>query len=469
MLEKIFGLKDNGTNIRTEFTAGSTTFLTMAYIIFVQPAILSQAGMDFGAVMAATCISSAVACFIMGFAANYPIALAPGMGENFFFTFTVCIMMGVAWQSALAIVFISGVLFLLLTVLRIREMVIDSVPASQKSAIAVGIGLFIAFIGLTDAGLIVRNNAGLVPIAFMDPGETGSVDFLLAKFQQFQYAPGYVKLGNVGHPAAMLSIFGLAVMAFLLVRKVKGAILWGILAALAAALIFGQAEWGGLLSAPPSLKPTLFALDLKSVFAIQMVPIILIFLFMDTFDTIGTFIGVSEQAGLLKNGKMERAQQALLADSVGTITGACLGTSTVTSFIESTAGVQAGGRTGLTTVFTGLLFLLALFFEPLVKMVGGGYALGDNLYLYPITAPALIIVGAMMVRSVVNIDWKDYTETIPAFLVMIGMPLTYSIADGLAFGFISYPLLKLISGRVKECSLLMYILGVLFVLRYVFL
>lgn len=469
MFEKIFHLKSNNTTIRTEIAAGSTTFLTMAYIIFLQPAILSQAGMDFGSVMAATCISSALACLVMGLWANYPIALAPGMGENFFFTFTVCIMMGVPWQSALAIVFISGVLFFLLTLFKIRQKVIEAVPHSLKAAIAVGIGIFIAFIGLSDAGIIVRNNAGLAPIAFMNPEGVSSVDFLLGKFAQFEYAGGYVKLGNLSNPAVWLALFGLLVTAFLLVRRVKGAILWGIMAALVAALVSGMVEWGGIMAPPPDMTPTLFKMNLLSVLKFSMLPVVLVFLYMDYFDTIGTFIGVTEQTELLKNGKMERAQQALYADAIGTMAGAVCGTSTVTSYIESTAGVQAGGRTGLTAVTAGLLFILALFFEPLVKMVGGGYAMGNSLFLYPITAPALIIVGAMMARNVVSIDWKDYAEALPAFLVIIGMPLTYSIADGLAFGFITYPLLKLLSGKYKECSILMYVLGILFLARYVFL
>ncbi len=469
MLEKIFKLQQNNTTVRTEISAGTTTFLTMAYIIFVQPALLSQAGMDFGSVMMATCISAAVATLFMGIVANYPIALAPGMGENFFFVFTVVIAMGVSWQAALAIVFISGLLFFILTLFRIREMVINSVPDSLKSAIAVGIGFFIAFIGLADAGIIVRNNAGLAPIAFLDQGAMSSVDFLLSKLSQFEYASGAVKLGNLGAPPTLLAVFGLMVISALMVRKVRGAILIGMMATLIAGLIFSVVKWKGLAGAPPSVEPTFFKFDFAAILSFKMIPIIIVFLFMDMFDTIGTFIGVTKQAGFLKDGKMPRAQQALYADSVGTMVGAALGTSTVTSFIESTAGVEAGGRTGLTSVVTGLLFLLAIFFYPLVRMVGGGYDMGNNIFLYPITAPALIIVGAMMVKSITGVNWKDYTETIPSFLVIIGMPLTYSIADGLAFGFIAYPLMKLLSGRAKECSVLMYALGGLFVLRYVFL
>jgi AGZA family xanthine/uracil permease-like MFS transporter len=391
------------------------------------------------------------------------------MGENFFFTFTVCIAMGVSWQTALAIVFLSGVTFFILTALKFRQMVIDSIPSSLKSAIAVGIGMLIAFIGLTDAGIIVRNNAGLSPIAFMDKGEMSAVEFLLAKFQEFQYASGAVKLGNLGHPAVLLSLLGLAVMVFLMARKVKGAILWGILISLAVSLVAGMVKWEGVLSAPPSIKPTLFQLDFTSALTLQMLPIILVFLFMDVFDTIGTFIGVSEGGELLEGGKMVRVQKALYADATGTMIGAVFGTSTVTSFIESTAGIQAGGRTGATAVVTGMLFLLALFFYPLVKMVGGGFPVGDNLVLYPITAPALIVVGILMAKSLKSVEWGDFTEAVPAFLLMMGMPLTYSIADGLAFGFITYPVMKIFSGRFKECPVLMYVLGGLFVLRYLFL
>lgn len=470
MFAKYFKIDENKTTIRTEVTAGTTTFLTMAYIIFVQPAVLSQAGMDFGAVMMATCISAAIATLVMGIAANYPIALAPGMGLNFFFTFTVVIAMGVPWEAALAMVFMSGVLFFILTLFRIREMVINAVPQSLKSAIAVGIGMLIAFIGLVDAGIIVRNNAGLAPIAFMDKGDLSTVDFLLSKFSSFEYASGALKLGNLGHPATLLAIFGLLVVSFMMVRKIKGAILWGILATLVVGLVTGLVSWEGLMSKPPSIEPTLFKLDFRALLSWQMIPVVLVFLFMDMFDTIGTFIGITKQAGFLKpDGSMPRAQQALFADSIGTMVGALTGTSTVTSYIESSAGVEAGGRTGLTSVVTGMFFLVAIFFYPLVKTVGGGIAMGDNLFLYPITSPALIIVGAMMVRNVANLDWKDYTEIIPAFLVMMGMPLTYSIADGLAFGLITYPLLKLFSGRGKECSVLMYILGAIFVLRYVLL
>ena len=441
----------------------------MAYIIFVQPAVLSKTGMDFGAVMMATCISAAIATFVMGFLANYPIALASGMGENYFFAFTVVIAMGATWQIALGIVFLSGVLFFILTFFHIREMIIESIPNSMKSAIAVGIGMFIAFIGLTDAGIIIRNNAGLAPIAFMDAGDVSSIDFILSKFNQFEYASGALKLGDLTHPATALSILGLILISVLLVRKVKGAILWGILATLALGLATGLVKWKGLVATPPAISPTFFKLDIIGALSLQMLPVLIVFLFMDVFDTLGTFIGVTQQANLLKDGKMERAQQALYADSIGTMAGALCGTSTVTSFIESTAGVEAGGRTGLTAVTTGLLFLAAVFFYPLVQMVGGGFDMGNNLFLYPITAPALIIVGAMMAHNVVKLDWKDYTEAIPAFLVMIGMPLTYSIADGLAFGFITYPLLKVLSGRGKECSWLIYILGGLFILRYIFL
>ena len=469
MFEKIFKLSENKTSIKTELNAGTTTFLTMSYIIFVQPAILSQGGMDFGAVMVATCLSAAIASIFMGFIANYPIALAPGMGENFFFTFTVIIAMGVPWQTALAIVFISGVIFFFLTIFNIREMVINAVPESLKASIAAGIGVLIAFIGLADAGLIVRNNAGLAPMAFMDMGDGSTTAFILSKLADFEYTSGAVKLGSLSNPPTLLAIFGLLVVSILLVRKVRGAILYGIIATLIVGLFTPMVEWNGLVSAPPSMDPTFLKLDFAGVFSLHMIPIVLVFLFMDMFDTIGTFIGVTKQAGLMKDGELPRAKQALMADAVGTMTGALLGTSTVTSFIESSSGVEEGGRTGLTAVWAGLLFVAAIFFYPLVQMIGGGVTMDGGIFLHPVTAPALIVVGAMMARNMGSIDWFDYSEAIPAFLVIIGMPLTYSIADGLAFGFITYPILKLASGRGKECSTLMYVLGGVFVLRYVFL
>ena len=436
LLERLFRLRENGTTVRTELRAGVVTFLTMSYIIFVQPAVLSQAGMDFGAVMAATCISAAAATLMMGLYANYPIALAPGMGENFFFTFTVVVGMGVSWQIALGAVFLSGVAFLLLSAVRLREMVIEAVPASLQHAIAAGIGIFIAFIGFQQAGIVVGNPGSLV------------------------------QLGDVRQPPVLLALAGLAVISVLMVRKVPGAILWGMLATAILGLPFGLVEYRGVISAPPSIAPTLFAMDVRGALALPMVTFI--FLYMVLFDTVGTVIGVSAQAGFLKDGKIPRAGRVLMTDAAGTALGAVLGTSTVTSYIESNAGVAAGGRTGLANMPTALLFLLALFFIPLVQTIGGGYEVTPGRFLHPVTAPVLILVGCMMAKSILKIEWNDLCEGVPAFLTMAGIPLTYNIAHGLALGFISYPALKLLSGRGKEVSWLLYLMGFLLVLMYAF-
>jgi len=436
VLERLFKLQENGTTVVTELRGGLITFMTMSYIIFVQPAVLSQAGMDFGAVMAATCISSAVAIFIMGLLANYPIALAPGMGENFFFTYTVVLGMGISWQVALGAVFISGVAFIFLSAVRIREMVIEAIPPSLQHAIGAAIGLFIAFIGLQQAGIVVGNPGSLV------------------------------QLGNITSPPVLLMFAGLIVTAALLIRKVPGAILWGMVATALIGLPFGLVTFHGFVSAPPSLAPTFLKMDVAGAWNMGLATVILVFLFMVLFDTVGTVIGVSTQAGYLKNGKLPRAGRVLMTDAIGTALGAALGTSTVTSYVESSAGIAAGARTGLANTVTGLLFLFSLVFVPLVQTVGGGCPIGDGKFLYPITAPVLVLVGAMMSKSILKINWDDWSDAIPAFLTMIGMPLTYNIAHGLAFGLITYPLLKLLSGKGKEVSWLMYVLGVLFVLRY---
>jgi AGZA family xanthine/uracil permease-like MFS transporter len=413
--------------------------MTMAYIVFVNPAILSQTGMDFGAVMTATCLSAAIATWAMGLAANYPIALAPGMGENVFFL-AVVTGMAVSWEIALAAVFVSGVVFFLLTFLRIREMIIDSVPNNLKLAIAVGIGLYIAFIGLVGAGIVekVEGGAGL-------------------------------HMGDLSQAPVLLACGGVLLIVCLMARRIQGAILIGILATLLAAWVLGLVEWQGLLAAPPSMAPTFLKLDLPGLIDAAMVPVIVIFLFMAVFDAIGTLIGVSEQAGFLRDGKLPRATPALLADSSGTVVGSLFGTSTVTAYIESATGVQAGARTGLANMVTGALFFFVLFFSPLVKMVGGGVAGSSGAVLQPMTAPALIVVGSLMAGCIRRMEWSDLTEAFPAFLVMIGIPFSWSIADGIAFGFISYPALKLLTGRASEASALTYILGLLFVARYLFL
>lgn len=445
IIEKAFKLKENNTGIRTEFIAGLTTFLTMAYIIFVNPAILSAdfsgnpTGLDFNAVMLATCLSAALATLLMGLYANYPIAQAPGMGENFFF---VSVIMSVAalgaanaWQIALGIVFISGVLFLIISLFNARQILIDIISPSLKNGIAVGIGLFIAFLGLQNAKLLTADPGTLVQL---------NKDIINAETGIF--------------------LFGLVIISILLIRRIRAAIFIGILLTAIVSIVLGRIEFAGIVSPPPSMTPTLFKMDIAGVF--QAIPFhealsfIIILLFMDIFDTTGTIVGVSEQAGLIKDNKLPRADRALMSDAVGTVAGACMGTSTVTSYIESASGVEAGGRTGLTSVFVALFFVLAIFFSPLIKMIG---------LFKPVTAPALVIVGAMMMRNVVKIDWQDYSESIPAFLVIAGIPLTCSISNGLAFGFISYPVCKLFSGKAKEINWLAYFLGAIFLLRYIFL
>jgi len=466
IMEGFFKLKELNTNIRTEIIAGLTTFMTMAYIIFVQPAVLSgsmfgmNTGMDFGAVTVATCISTAIATIIMAFYANYPIAVAPGMGENFFFVFSImpaALAAGFsnAWQVALGVVFVAGVLFYLLYLLGIREKIFDAVSLSMKNGIAAGIGLFIAFIGLQNAGLIIKSPGTIVK---MNP--------------------------NFASPDLVIFFFGLLVTAILHTRRIRGSILWGILATaifasisrillplLPSAISGSKIVTESLLmsrftiankviSMPPSLAPTFFKMDIVRALSVAMWPFIIIHLYMDVFDTVGTLIGIGEQAGLMKGNKLPRARQAMLSDQAGTIVGSVLGTSTVTSYIESAAGVETGGRSGLTGLVVAALFLLSLFFSPIIAMVGS-YA--------PITAPALILVGAMMMRNVIKIKWDDYSEAIPAFITLMGIPLSYSIADGLALGFISYPIIKLFSNKAKEVTWLSYVLAVVLIFYFVFL
>jgi AGZA family xanthine/uracil permease-like MFS transporter len=401
--------------------------------------------MDFGAIMTATCLSAALATAIMALYARYPIAQAPGMGENFFFVFSAIPAATAAgftngWQVALGAVFISGVLFLILSLVGLRELIFNAISPSLKNGIAAGIGLFIAFIGLQNAGLIVK-----------DPGTA-------------------VKLNaHFTSPDLIVFFTGLLVTAALFARKVRGSILWGIASATALTailklvlpqMLMQRFEFAkGLVSAPPSLAPTFLKMDLIHALSPAMLPFVFVFLFMLTFDAIGTLIGVCEQAGFMRDNKLPRAKQAMVSDAVGTVAGAGLGTSTVTSFIESAAGVEQGGRTGLTGLVVAALFLLALFFSPLIAMVGS---------YPPITAPALVMVGAMMIRNVTKIDWNDATESVPAFLTMIGIPLSYSIADGLALGFISFPVIKLLSGRGREIGWLTYLLAVVLVLYFIF-
>lgn len=440
MLNQFFKFEENGTTLKQEISGGVTTFMTMAYIIFVQPVVMSAAGMDMGAVLVATCLASALATFLMGILANYPIALAPGMGHNFFFAYAVVLTMGYSWQQALGAIFISGVLFILLAFVGLREKLINSLPASLKSAIAVGIGLLIAMVGMQWSGLVVDNPGTLVA------------------------------LGNITSPAVLLSLLGLTVIAVLLALQIRAAILIGIMVSLAAGLLTGMVEYGGIIGAVPSVQPTFFQLDIAGALQAGMLSIIFIFFFLDMFDTVGTLVGISQEAGFIKeDGHLPRARQALLADAIGTVSGTLLGTTTITSYIESSSGVSSGARTGFASIVTGLLFLLALFFAPLLKMIGGGIEISEGIILYPVIAPALIIVGTYMMKNVKHIPWDDFSEAIPAFLTIIIMPLTFSITEGIAFGFISFTLLKAVQGKLKTVPLLISIFAALFVLRYIFL
>jgi adenine/guanine/hypoxanthine permease len=448
-LDRTFKLRENNTTVKTEIIAGLTTFMTMAYIIFVQPAILSMAGMDFNAVMVATCLASAIGCFFMAFFANYPIALAPAMGHNVYFAFVACPLIAgligtnskiAPWQIALGATFISGALFLFFSFFGLRENIIKAVPPCLRHAIAVGIGLLIAMIGFEWSGLTVSD-----PVI-------------------------YVKLGSLSNPATMLSLFGLIVISVMLALKIRGAILIGIALTALAGLLSGLIKYNGITSSVPSLAPTFMKLKIGSAMGIGFLEIIFVFFFLDLFDTVGTLIGVGEKGGFMKNGQLPRAKGALLSDAAATVIGSGLGTSTVTSYIESVAGVSAGGKTGLASVVTGLLMLLAVFFQPLVNMVGGGYHVSENYILYPVIAPAMIIIGCMMMSSVGNIDWNNYIDAIPSFLTIVVMPFCgFSITDGIAFGFISYALLSIVTGNAKKVHWLLYLFAVLFILRYAYL
>jgi AGZA family xanthine/uracil permease-like MFS transporter len=435
VLERLFRFSQRGSDLRTEVLAGVTTFLTMAYIIFVQPAVLSTdlvgkpTGLDFGAVLVATCLGAAFASILMGLVADYPIALAPGMGENFFF---VTVVMGLtalgvpdAWQTALGMVFISGVAFILLTLLHVREAVIDAISPSMRNGIAVGIGLFIAFIGLRNATLIVGKPGTLLGLNT----HLGSVD------------------------VAVFAV-GLVVSTVLMVRRVRGALLWGIAGGALLAWVLGRIHFTGFVGLPEIERQAFFAMDVRRALQPALLPFIIVFLFMGLFDTVGTLVGVAEQAGLLERDKLPRANRALLVDAAGITAGACLGTSTITCYIESAAGVAAGGRTGFAAIVTGVLFLLALLFGPLVRTIGA-YA--------PLTAPALVLVGAMMIQNARKVAWDDPSEAVPVFLTIVGIPLSYSIADGLALGFVSYPVVKLLGGRGREVGWLAYVMAALLV------
>ena len=440
MLEKLFRLKENGTSIRREIVAGSTTFMTLSYIIFVQPTLLGHkdVGMDPGAVMVATCLASAGATFLMAFMTNYPVALAPGMGINAYFVFSVCIGLGVPWQDALGIVFISGMLFVLLSFVGLRAAVMNALPSSLHNAIAVGIGVFIAFIGLQMSGIIDAHSAT------------------------------FVTLGNIHSKPVLISILGILIILTLMAHRVKGAILMGILATTILSLLLGIVQFNGIVSAPPSIAPTFLKLRFPDIFSkVELIPIIFVFFSVDMFDSIGTLTATGHEADLLEDGKLSKGRQALLADAIGSVGGACLGTSTVTCYIESASGIAEGGRTGLTSIVTGLLMLLALFFTPLIEIVGSGYPVQGSSTLYPIIGPALIVVGGLMLKDLVNINWDDFTEAIPAALTVVMMPLTFSITEGIAFGFISISFLKIVTGRHKELNPLVHYFAVFFIARYI--
>lgn len=428
MLEKLFKLTEHGTNVRRELIAGLTTFLTMAYIIFVNPTMLADAGMDHGAVFVATCVAAAIGCFIMGMYANYPIALAPGMGLNAFFTYTVVLEMGYTWQVALGGVFISGIVFVILSVLRIREWIINSIPQALRYGIAAGIGLFLAFIALKSAGIVVDNPATLV-----DMGDLSAFPPLMAA----------------------LGLFLIVAMAS---RQINGAVLYSILIITGLGILFGDIEYNGLMSTPPDVAPTFMQLDIAGATEVGMISVIFAFLFVDLFDTSGTLIAVAQKGNLLdEEGNLPRLNKALLADSSATIAGSMLGTSTTTSYVESASGVSAGGRTGLTAVTVGCLFLLAILFSPLAGMVPA-YA----------TAGPLFFVAVLMMSSLVHIKWDDLLDAVPATLICITMPLTFSIAHGIAFGFISYAAVRIFAGKFDQLSASVLVLAALFVVKFIY-
>ena len=426
MLEKLFGFDRNVTRVRTEVLAGITTFLTMAYILAVNPNILSATGMDKGALFTTTVVASAFATLLMAFYAKLPFGLAPGMGLNAFFAYTVCLTMGYSWQFALTAVLIEGLIFILLTVTNLREKIVDAIPVTLKNAIGAGIGLFISFIGLQNAGIIVNNDATLI------------------------------SMGNIISGTALLGMIGLVVTSLLLVKGVRGALLFGILITTLIGIPMGITKFDGIFSTPPSIEPIFWQFEWHNIFTKEMIVVVFTFLFVDMFDTIGTLVGVTTKAGMMdKNGKIPHLKQAFMVDAIGTTAGAMLGTSTITTFVESASGVGEGGRSGLTAFVTAVCFLLSLFFAPFFLSVPGAA-----------TAPVLILVGLMMMSSVLKVNFADYSEAIPAFICIIFMPLAYSISDGIVLGMISYVLINLLTGKYKKLTIGMYILAAIFVLKF---
>lgn len=437
-INNFFKIRESGSTLASETLGGITSFMTAAYILFVQPAVLSSLGMDFGAVMMATAISSFLACVFMGILANYPIILAPAMGHNFFFVYTVCMGMGISWQVALGANFISGLIFLILALFPFARYFIDYVPQSLKNAIAVGIGLLIALVGLQWGGIVVAN-----------PGTM-------------------IGLGKLNQPYVILTILGLIITSILLAFKIRGALLLGIIISAIIGMFMGLVKYQGFISPPPSIAPTFLKLEPAVALKSGIFMIIFVFFFLDVFDTVGTLIGVGQQANLIKDGRLPRARRALFSDALGTVFGTLLGTSTITSYIESTAGIVAGARTGFSSIIAGICFLVSIFFYPFVRMIGEGVKIGSQVF-HPITAPALILVGSFMLKNVKFIEWDDPTEAIPAFITLLIMPLTFSITEGIAFGFISYFFLKLFTKRWKDLNPLVVIFAILFLIRYIYL
>jgi AGZA family xanthine/uracil permease-like MFS transporter len=428
LIARFFQFAENQTSAKQELLGGVTTFVTMAYIVVVNPQILSQAGMPPEGVVFATCVSAAVATLVMGLYANYPIALAPGMSLNAYFTYSVCLSMHVPWQTALAVVFLSGVLFLVLTVTRVREQIVNGIPDCLKHSTAAGIGMFIAFVGLRNAKLIVANSAT------------------------------FVGLGSFSNKEVQTACFGLALTLVLMSRKLHGAILLGILGSTGVGILRGISSWPATLFSMPHPSSTLLRLDFRGALHLGLLEIVFAFLFVDLFDNVGTLVGVCEQGGFVKDGKIPRVGRVLMADSVGTIFGALTGTSTVTSYIESAAGVAAGARTGFSNVAVAALFVGAMFCAPLATAIPA-YA----------TAPALILVGVLMSQALGLVKWSDFTEALPAFITILVTPLAFSIATGLSLGLISYTVVKVAAGRAREVNLLIWILTLVFILRYVYL
>lgn len=425
MLNKLFGLNPKETNVKTEIMAGLTTFLTMAYILAVNPNILSATGMDRGALFSTTVLISAAATILMGLYAKLPFALAPGMGLNAFFAYTICLIMGYSWQFALTAVFLEGLIFILLTVTNVREKIVDIIPETLKKSISVGIGIYIAFIGLSSAEIVVNNDATLVSI------------------------------GDISQGPALLCIIGIVLSSVLLIKKVPGALLIGIIVTTLIGIPLGVTQFNGLMSSPPSVEPIFCKFEWTKIFTSEMFVIVFTLLFVDLFDTIGTLIGVATRAGMIKNGKIPHLKQAFMVDALATTSGAIMGSSTVTTFVESAAGVEQGGRSGLTAFVCGLCFLVSLFFAPLFLSIPSAA-----------TAPVLVLVGVMMMSSVVEINFREYSEAIPAFICFVMMPLCYSISDGIVLGMLSYVIINLCAGKYNKLSIGMYILSAFFLLKF---